>query len=490
MLAVALMMDEGESKLVLVAMPMTLFIYNVIAYYICSDPNLFVRYRFWPTYVARGLDLMAITFLMYRLGSSENMVYLMYGTLIVGTGFVYGARMALSICAAAMILFYAVYSHTEAQFESMFAGTAKLALFPISVLVGTYLSKEFEQEWNRRESYKRLEGIYQLGLSFNERPDTHKILQKTIETALELTYADRCLMTIYVPNSQEIDRQVEMIRPGAEKRRPEESHTIVTEFQSHVQASSTPSEVDPETAFLMLPTARIETPLSIGSKIVGKLEVESWDPEIRLGENEAQLLSILASQTAVAIQNARMVEELQIQAETDPLTGLLNRRMLSQRIAYETKMAADKSYPLTIWIFDLDNFKSINDNYGHLVGDKVLQEVGRQLPKTIREGDLAIRYGGDEFLIVLRNVDIQDALAVVGRIKRKLESHPIDTGEGSPVSVKLSGGIASTSVDGFDSSELVHRADDRLLRAKHCGKNRIYGPENDSESRVSKSSSP
>lgn len=474
LLAAAYIIDAREARAVLFAIPLSLFLYNLIAYYICSSPELYQRFSFWPGYAARGLDLAAATFLATRVGTSENTVFLLYSVIIVGAGFVYGVWTALGACAISAGLFYIgdILSGTPITFG--FESPARLAFFPASVLVGAYLSREFEREWTRRESYKRLEGIYQLGSSFNEQLDTKEILQKTIQIALRLTYADKCVMTLFSEDGTQVTRRAELTRPSIEEACHEHGHAIVTEFQSQVQASSKPSESEAET--VLQPTTRIETPLSVGSKIVGKLEVESWNPEIKLGDNEAQLLTILATQAAIAIQNARMVENLQMQAETDPLTGLLNRRVLSQRIPYEIGLALEKSYPLAIWISDIDGFKAINDNYGHPAGDKILQQVGQMLPKTIRDGDVAFRYGGDEFLVVLRRADIGNALAAANRIKNTLESTHIGIGKGKQITIKLSGGLSCTSVDGYDSSDLVARADDRLLRAKHCGKNRIYGP--------------
>ena len=478
LLAVAFLIDEGESRVVLVAIPSALFLYNLAAYYICSDAELYRRFNVWPGYAVRGFDLLVITFMTMLLGADENAIYLLYSIVIVGAGFVYGIPTAVGTCLISGCLFYTAgrLSGTGAAFQP--THIARLSLLPVSVLVGTYLSREFEREWSRIESYKRLEGIYQLGASFNERLDTNQILHKTIETALELMSADRCVMTLYSPNTEQVERQAELIRPGAGQiASTEESQVIVTEFQSQVQATSTPSQVSKKTDDASAqPTARIETPLSAGSRIVGKLEVESWDPETKLGGNEAQLLTILATQAAIAIQNARMVEDLQSQAETDPLTGLLNRRMLIQRIAYETKKAAEGDYPLCVWIFDLDNFKYINDNYGHLAGDVVLQQLGGALHDATRHGDFSVRYGGDEFLVVLRNVDIQNAMPAINRIKNNLENMAFDVAENTRCAIKLSGGLSCTSLDGHDARELIRRADDRLLRAKHCGKNRICGP--------------
>lgn len=222
----------------------------------------------------------------------------------------------------------------------------------------------------------------------------------------------------------------------------------------------------------------IEMPtMSVGTKVVGKLEVESWDPETRSGDNEAQLLSILATQAAIAVQNARMVEELQLQAETDPLTGLLNRRVLSKRMEYEVQRAVEHGYSISVFILDLDDFKSANDTYGHAAGDRVLQEVAGMLEQCTREGDFCARYGGDEFVLVLRSVGPGEALAAAGRIKKRIEGSPISIDGKSSYKARLSGGVACTSLDGYGAEDLLHRADERLLRAKSLRKSRICGPQ-------------
>jgi len=483
LLAVAFLIDERESASMVIAVPLFLFAYNCAAYIICTDQNLYGRLNFWPGVASRALDLAVLTVIAARLGLHDSAVYLLYSMVVVGAGFVYGLAAALATCAAAigLVAFVAMVTGpgVTAMLRLNFMG--RLALLPLAAFVGTYLSREFENERGRRESFKRLEGIYRLGSHFSTDLDVDQIMHKTVQMALDLTYADRCRMTLYDPETLAASEEVFVTRQGSSNQPSAEPGTgIVAEFQSDVQAKSRPSgrsQLDDQQTPGAMPPTRIEAALSVGTKVVGKLEIESWDPETTLGDNEAHLLSVLATQAAIAVQNARMVEELQLQAETDPLTGLLNRRVLSKRMEYEVQRAVEHGYSISVFILDLDDFKSVNDTYGHAAGDRVLQEIAGMLEQCTREGDFCARYGGDEFVLVLRSVGPGEALAAAARIKKRIERSPISIDGKRSYKARLSGGVACTSLDGYGAEDLLHRADERLLRAKSLRKSRICGPQ-------------
>ena len=160
-------------------------------------------------------------------------------------------------------------------------------------------------------------------------------------------------------------------------------------------------------------------------------------------------------------------------SNTDHLTGLFNRRYLMDSMDKEVQRAVRKGGNLSLILLDIDHFKRVNDTYGHLQGDVVLQKVAQQLQKELRSYDIAARYGGEEFIAVLPETSIKEAVFVADRVRCAVQAIKFN-GELSPLSVTISLGVADfqvpecSTVDGF-----IKMADDALYRAKAQGRNRV-----------------
>jgi two-component system cell cycle response regulator len=161
-------------------------------------------------------------------------------------------------------------------------------------------------------------------------------------------------------------------------------------------------------------------------------------------------------------------------AVTDGLTGLHNRRYLDSHLATLFDRAAARGRPLSLLISDIDRFKPINDTYGHAAGDEVLRDFAARLRKNVRGIDLACRFGGEEFVVVMPDTEPAVAQLVAERIRHEIESQPFATGTGAPpIRVTVSIGVASM-IAGTDSVQaLVKRADSALYEAKNGGRNRV-----------------
>ncbi|HUQ02786.1 MAG TPA: GGDEF domain-containing protein [Kofleriaceae bacterium] len=157
-------------------------------------------------------------------------------------------------------------------------------------------------------------------------------------------------------------------------------------------------------------------------------------------------------------------------ATTDPLTGVANRRLLFDVSKRELARSRRYGTPTSLIIIDLDHFKSINDKYGHLVGDRALSHAADILGEAIRDADMISRYGGEEFGILLPMTDLDGAFEVAERCRTRLADRPFQV-NGDNVQITASLGVASTIKEG-DVDELLRRADDALLRAKATGRNR------------------
>lgn len=158
----------------------------------------------------------------------------------------------------------------------------------------------------------------------------------------------------------------------------------------------------------------------------------------------------------------------------DGLTGTLNKRSFLDIIEREFRRAAHRSTPLSLVLFDIDHFKSVNDTYGHLAGDEVLQEVSRRIDQVVASHDVFARYGGEEFAVLLADVTTQEAADVAERCRRVIEEMPFDTSV-QPLPITVSLGVADmTNVEpDSDASALVQAADEKLYEAKRGGRNRV-----------------
>jgi diguanylate cyclase (GGDEF)-like protein len=167
-------------------------------------------------------------------------------------------------------------------------------------------------------------------------------------------------------------------------------------------------------------------------------------------------------------------EETERSARTDPLTGLGNRRTFDDALDREIRRSRRYGWPLTVLMADLDHFKRVNDTFGHLLGDLVLERVGEILRHAVREADVVCRYGGEEFAAVLPETSRVGGFAVAERVRRRVaQAFSERVVGGHEVSMTISSGLATYPEDGLHAVEMVARADEALYGAKRGGRNRV-----------------
>jgi len=195
-------------------------------------------------------------------------------------------------------------------------------------------------------------------------------------------------------------------------------------------------------------------------------------------EQERRYASMLADLIANAFQSALAIETLEQRAMTDPLTGLHNRAYLAERCMVEMRRARSYALPLSFILFDIDHFKSINDRYGHPAGDAVLRQLASFLRDATRSSDAVVRYGGEEFALMVASLDAEQVFLHADRLRAALGSTPfVLPGLPEPVRITVSGGVATYPQDGESFSELVRIADAALYHAKESGRNRVSRPQ-------------
>jgi len=214
----------------------------------------------------------------------------------------------------------------------------------------------------------------------------------------------------------------------------------------------------------------IVLPLVIGDRVLGTLGIFHFDPEKQFSKDNQHLLSLFSQHASIAMENALLFEKIQQMARIDEVTGLYNRRAFKTIADYEIYRAVRQKHSLSLAMIDLDNFKQVNDEFGHQVGDEVLREVANLCRETLRNIDIIGRYGGDEAVILMPETDEENAFIGLERLRKVIEKTPI-TVKGKTLHITASIGIASYTQNLPVLSEIMDQADSSLYAAKKDGKN-------------------
>jgi diguanylate cyclase (GGDEF)-like protein len=221
------------------------------------------------------------------------------------------------------------------------------------------------------------------------------------------------------------------------------------------------------------PATYLCTPLIAQGESLGILYLGASAGAEVAPESQQRLASTVADQLGLAVANLKLRETLRNQSIRDPLTGLFNRRYLEETLERELRRADRNRAALGVVMIDLDKFKQFNDTFGHDVGDMLLRELGRLLEGVIRGGDVACRYGGEEFVLILPGADIEITRQRADRL-RDAAKHLFVSHRGQSVgSVTLSAGIAAFPDHGITGEALVQAADAALYRAKASGRDQV-----------------
>jgi len=210
------------------------------------------------------------------------------------------------------------------------------------------------------------------------------------------------------------------------------------------------------------PHGHIIVPLKSANQVEGVLCLYT-PADIEINTEVFQMLLSVGNQLGIAIANSRLYEEAKLFSMQDPLTGLANRRLMDVILHKSCARAGRFRKALSVVMIDIDHFKDFNDTHGHLAGDRLLSGVSNVIAGRTREGDLAVRYGGEEFLMLLHQTDLAKAHSAAEALRTEIEEQ---------LKVTISLGVAEFS-DGLSAEELIAAADKALYRAKQNGRNRV-----------------
>jgi diguanylate cyclase (GGDEF)-like protein len=298
--------------------------------------------------------------------------------------------------------------------------------------------------------------------------DLDEVLSRTLEAAGALEDADAAL--VMLPDAQGGKPLVATLGLSVEEA---ERHAITGPPDGRLARSITMSYTYPELEREAKPGegvihAGLAVPLPGDSSTLGYLTVFTRRNGHDYSDEDVRQLETLALRAGPAIENARRFREARQLADLDALTGLHNRRYFHETLARECARAHRYERKLSLIVFDLDDFKEVNDRIGHLAGDTVLAEASERVRDVVRTADIACRVGGDEFAVILPESSLNDADQLYRRIQNAISSRPL--GQGGKLF--LSAGVAELRAED-DPVAFFQRADDALYRAKEAGKGRV-----------------
>lgn len=310
--------------------------------------------------------------------------------------------------------------------------------------------------------------LYEVASRLNTILDLEVALQEVSKLMRVSMGAEKCEVIL----AERFDQLTELGFPTSIAHQAIEQRSVVT--LSNIPAQ--PDQTFGKSALLLGIRSVLCVPVMIGEGIAALIYVYKTDPASRpFDQHDVQLAVAISHQAALTIQRTRLLEKaraLEQRAIMDGLTSLYNRQHFLELAEIEFLRARRYRHPLSAVMLDIDSFKQANDAYGHAVGDQVLQNVAARCRQNLRDIDLLGRYGGDEFVALLPENDLNGARIAAERLRQCVAEAPVDTDRG-PLSVTISLGVAALTDDEPDMATLINQADAALYRAKNAGRNRV-----------------
>lgn len=216
-------------------------------------------------------------------------------------------------------------------------------------------------------------------------------------------------------------------------------------------------------------------PMKIKEQVIGVIEIINSFEDMDFDESDISLVSAIADFAAIALDNARNYERISELVITDDLTGLFNSRHFGQLIDSELNRSKRHGEDIALVFLDLDHFKGINDNYGHLVGSRMLGEFGKLIGSNIRLSDKAARYGGDEFAIILPHTGKSEAVIMAEKLLAIMKGTRFVSDDNETIPLTASFGVAAYPTDADSRADLIRAADIAMYRAKESGRAGVRG---------------
>lgn len=348
-----------------------------------------------------------------------------------------------------------------------------------SALYGALLFKERNTALeNLQKHVRELSILNEIGNAINSAIELERLWELIYQQTCKLIDSPGFYIALYDENKKEI-RTVFDIVDGQRRRENEKSRPFTKGRTGYIITKKKPLLIrgDVEKIYKKLNIVSSDekakafagVPIIVKGKVIGVLALQHYDHNTAYDEHTIELLSVIATQAGIAIENARLFEETKRLATVDPLTGVWNRRYLEEALRKEIARSSRYHHHLSVFVLDIDNLKLLNDTYGHLVGDDVIRTIAHVIQSSCRKIDIVGRYGGDEFAVILPETDSSGAVTVAKRILLNLKKTSLNAPNRTKIPLSVSIGISSYPTDSEDAERLFSLADTAMYRAKIAG---------------------
>jgi len=429
------------------------------------------------------MDTSLVSFCLYLTGSVESDFYLVYFLVIMVTTIGKDVKQTINNASLVTAIYGFMLFRQAPDFE--FSSTTVYLrlpfLFVISIFYGYLTDIARKEKWlrNKIETEKRdLEFLLEITHTISSTLRAEEVMKIVVEKVSNVLDVKRCsvlftgggsdsdgFVLISNDNPELKELEIDLEKYPEVQKAMEDKELLVVDDVFKDPITSAVSEDLKNAGFRSL----MIVPMVYGRDVLGTLFLRVARAAGGFTERETKFCQIVANAAANALKNAQLFEKLRHQAITDGLTGMYNHRYFQDRFRIEAEKAREFGNNLSLIMIDIDNFKWINDYYGHSVGDEAIKYIGNKLKENSRDCDIVARYGGDEFVWLLTGTDSVQAAAVAKRFLKSVSKESFD----AMGILTLSIGYSSYPESTKNGPRLVQMADRAMYKAKASGGNKV-----------------
>jgi diguanylate cyclase (GGDEF)-like protein len=439
--------------------------------------------------VFTSLDLILVTLLVLHTGGTQSPYFILYYLPVIRAAVSLGRREAIASAVLSVACYILVGAAEGSETGSYVGSLTQAVVFSISVVL-LALALNLKRDRRTRsdpqpdaqESIARIAGIYEVARALGATLDMRKMCQGVARAVTDHLDASAARVMVLAPEEGTLVLQA---AKGTGPAWFEQQSAVVGEGVAGLAAARRESLLLGDPAYP--PPAWVETaseparsrlivPMIAERRLVGVIDVIDPVDGSHFTFADREFLSAIAAQTAVAIDKVHLYEGAQMQAVTDALTHLFNHGEFDRRLADEIARGARYGRSVALCFVDLDGFKACNDIYGHRRGDSLLEQVAAVLRHSIRAADIAARYGGDEFAVILPETEIEGARSTAEKIRHAVAEYDFVLDQSldlDPGRLTVSIGVSAFPTHAQSPEGLIDAADEALAAAKKAGRNRI-----------------
>ncbi|MCK4224511.1 MAG: sensor domain-containing diguanylate cyclase [candidate division Zixibacteria bacterium] len=437
------------------------------------------------------LDIVLITFAGLITNGEESGFFLLYFLVVPFGSYVAGLIPGFSLAFLSSVFYLSINAKDFAGLSVSSVLVKIVALWALSVVVGVVV-KEMKYSKSKllrmfdilnqrtselEKSQAQIETIYETSRTLGEILNLDEVVEE-IQNIVQKILGYR-FFSIFILAHQNTLSLLGEITEGKKIKYPEPKAERLKGILREVVSTGKPKRIldvtkDPNFKLSLEGTKSfMAVPMISRGNVIGVMDARSTRMGAFLDQDE-KIFSILAGSAAMAVENALLHQKTKELTIVDELTDLYNFRYFSNKLRAEIRRAKRYHLPLSLIMVDIDWFKRCNDTYGHLFGNRVLQDLAQRVKESVRDVDVACRYGGEEFAVILPQTKKLDAQMIGERIRHRVESTDfVSDTKDSKVKITVSLGVASFPENGSTTKDLIEQVDKALYLAKGRGKNLV-----------------